>query len=287
MPEEKPEEWVEVGQTEWVEVGQTEWVDAVDEFASEEEIQQVEEPEVEEPVSIEEIIDDVIDAVEQPVEEPTEEVVEEQVEDIVEDVVDDEVIEDIIDEIVDNEVIEEAQQQVEESIEDLQEVVEEVVEDVVQDVVEDIQQVEETIEEKVEEIKEEVVEKMKEKVDEAQLSPEEAVTAAHVQFPNLSVKKIASIMKQVPLMLQTLGECESIDLQHLIVFANSEDKNKFANIASVTGFDVDPSDNENELLLSQNLTADAITIVKTILQLAQDGSEYGGSYKGWVVNGKE
>ncbi len=121
-------------------------------------------------------------------------------------------------------------------------------------------------------------------VDEALLTEEQFAERCLDLYPSIKENKINLIIKQVKVMLETIEVADSINLQHFAVFASVEDKERYANIAAIEGHHVLHSDNENELIILNTLDSDYIFLCKSILQLAQDLTEYNGLYKGWTVS---
>ncbi len=121
-------------------------------------------------------------------------------------------------------------------------------------------------------------------IDESLLSEDEFVDRCVSLYTGIKENKIRLIIKQVGVMLDTIDVSETIDLQHFAIFASVEDKERYANIAAIEGHHVLHSDKENELIILNTLDSDKIFLCKSILQLAQDLTEYNGLYKGWTVS---
>lgn len=121
-------------------------------------------------------------------------------------------------------------------------------------------------------------------VDESLLTEEEFLDRCINLYTGIKENKIGLIIKQVGIMLDTIEVTDTINLQHFAVFASVEDKERYANIAAIEGHHVLHSDRENELIILNTLDSDKISLCKSILQLAQDLTEYNGLYKGWTVS---
>lgn len=116
------------------------------------------------------------------------------------------------------------------------------------------------------------------------LTEEELLEQQVQQYPNLSRKKIVSISNQVQAMLEAIGKCESISLQHIIHFKDYDSLIRYSSIAAIEGYHYEYSeDKETELYLYSTLDCNESSLTKNILQLAQDVAEYQGSYRGWAV----
>lgn len=121
-------------------------------------------------------------------------------------------------------------------------------------------------------------------VDDSLLTEEEFLDRCINLYTGIKENKIGLIIKQVGIMLDTIEVTDTINLQHFAVFASVEDKERYANIAAIEGHHVLHSDRENELIILNTLDTDKILLCKSILQLAQDLTEYNGLYKGWTVS---
>ncbi|MGI6510037.1 MAG: hypothetical protein ACOX1L_05625 [Erysipelotrichaceae bacterium] len=121
-------------------------------------------------------------------------------------------------------------------------------------------------------------------VDDSLLTEEEFLDRCINLYSGIKENKIGLIIKQVGIMLDTIEVTDTINLQHFAVFASVEDKERYANIAAIEGHHVLHSDRENELIILNTLDSDKISLCKSILQLAQDLTEYNGLYKGWTVS---
>lgn len=116
------------------------------------------------------------------------------------------------------------------------------------------------------------------------MTEEELLEQQVQQYPNLSRKKIVSISNQVQAMLEAIGKCESISLQHIIHFKDYDSLIRYSSIAAIEGYHYEYSeDKETELYLYSTLDCNESSLTKNILQLAQDVAEYQGSYRGWAV----
>lgn len=120
-------------------------------------------------------------------------------------------------------------------------------------------------------------------IDDSLLTEDQFLDKCIVLYPGVKDNKIKLIIKQVGVMLDTVETSEALNLQHFATFASIEDKDRYANIAAIEGHHVAHSDKDNELIILNTLDSDKISLCKSILQLAQDLTEYNGSYKGWTV----
>ncbi len=237
--------------------------EVVEEEIIEPELEEIVFEESEEEISIDEIMQEVVLQAEQ---EHIEEVLSATMDDIPLEPIDlqpgdDETVLKVVDETVGeinliNDIIEslEDDDSVEESIEDLEDIVETAI------------------------YEEPVV------VDDSLLTEEQFLDRCIGLYTGIKENKIRLIIKQVGVMLDTIEVTETINLQHFATFESIEDKERYANIAAIEGHHVLHSDKENELIILNTLDSDRISLCKSILQLAQDLTEYNGLYKGWTVS---
>ncbi len=120
-------------------------------------------------------------------------------------------------------------------------------------------------------------------VKEEDLTDEELVEKYSQQFQPITAKKIGLILKQVRLMQQSIGDCSGITLLHYVIFDNEEEKNKYAEIAKIEGYEIEEGGNPNELHLINTLENNRLTLNHAILDLARNVGEFNGSYRGWAV----
>jgi hypothetical protein len=120
-------------------------------------------------------------------------------------------------------------------------------------------------------------------IDDALLTEEQFLEKCVGLYTGVKENKIRLIIKQIGVMLETVEAAETLNLQHFATFASGEDKERYASIAAIEGHQVAHSDNERELIILNTLDTDKISLSRSILQLAQDLTEYNGSYRGWTV----
>lgn len=137
-----------------------------------------------------------------------------------------------------------------------------------------VSDIEDIIDDEIEEIKEE------------DMTDEELIEYYSRQYPNISSKKIDLILKQIKLMQESVGPCDSISLLHYAIFDNKEQKDAYKAVAQIEGYEEEAADNENKLNLINVIENNRLALNHSILALASNINEYHGSYRGWAVINK-
>ena len=137
--------------------------------------------------------------------------------------------------------------------------------------------------EDLEEIVETAIHEEPIEIDDSLMTEEQFLDKCIISYPGIKDSKIRLIIKQVGVMLDTVDVSKALNLQHFATFDSVKDKDRYASIAAIEGLHVAHSDNDNELIILNTLDTNRISLCKSILQLAQDLTEYNGSYKGWTV----
>ncbi len=275
QPVEQPEEAVEQPAEEPVEE------EAVEEEPAEQPVEQLGES-VEQPAE-EEPAEEVEQETEQPIVQPLEEPAVEQL-DYIEDIVEDE--QPVADQPLPadpEELFGQPDEPVFENIVPQPEIEEQPEE--AAEVTEVFQQPAEEMAVPVEKIVEEAVEKPAEPVAEETkpaMSPEELLASLSQQYPEISVNKIATIIKTINRMRETFT-AEKVDIEHFIAFANNADRDMLANVFTVQGMDVKKNTEDLTLSVFNTLENNESELLKTILTLANDAVRYHGTYKGWAI----
>ncbi|MBR5049635.1 MAG: ribonuclease E inhibitor RraB, partial [Erysipelotrichaceae bacterium] len=145
---------------------------------------------------------------------------------------------------------------------------------------------EEPVSEPVEETREEpaaeaepVAEPVPEKVV---LSPEEMLASLSQQYPDISVNKIATIIKTINRMRETIT-AEKVDIEHFVAFGSEEDRDTLANVFAAEGLNVRKNADDLTLSIFNTMDNNEADLLKTILTLANDAVRYHGTYKGWAI----
>ena len=116
------------------------------------------------------------------------------------------------------------------------------------------------------------------------MSEEELTAKFAAEFTDLSERKIASIIKQLKLMLATIDpQTEYIRIQHFIAFDNETDREEFGYDAAQKGFNVEKANNDYDLYLYSTVENNFDDITMLIIQLAATSVDYAGKYKGWAL----
>ncbi|MGN1399658.1 MAG: hypothetical protein ACI4WG_06655 [Erysipelotrichaceae bacterium] len=131
-------------------------------------------------------------------------------------------------------------------------------------------------------IEDEIVE-----IDENEMSDEELVEKFSKQYPSITSKRISLILATIDRMIDAVGDCDYITIQHFIEFDDNKHKDRFAEIAPTVGYELEQSRKNKELSLSATVINNRLTIAHTILSLADSANEYYGSYNGWAVKSTE
>jgi len=137
--------------------------------------------------------------------------------------------------------------------------------------------------EDLEEIVETAIHEEPIEIDDSLMTEEQFLDKCIISYPGIKDSKIRLIIKQVGVMLDTVDVSKALNLQHFATFDSVKDKDRYASIAAIEGLHVAHSDKDNELIILNTLDTNRISLCKSILQLAQDLTEYNGSYKGWTV----
>ncbi|MGI6607895.1 MAG: hypothetical protein ACOX1F_02780 [Erysipelotrichaceae bacterium] len=155
----------------------------------------------------------------------------------------------------------------------------------INDIIENLEE-EDTVEESIDDLEETVetaVYQEPDKVDDSLLTEEQFLEKCVNSYNNVKENKVKLIIRQVDIMLNSIEVAETISLHHFASFKTDEDRDRYANIASIEGHRVIHSDKDRELVILNTLDTERTSLCKSILQLAQDLAEYNGSYIGWTV----
>jgi hypothetical protein len=103
-----------------------------------------------------------------------------------------------------------------------------------------------------------------------------------LQYPNVSIKKIVAILKQINYMKETVP-AENIEMEHIIAFATEEDREVLANLLAMEGVEVRRNPENLNLSVFNAMKNDEKDLIVGILKIADQAAQYRGSYKGWAI----
>ena len=134
---------------------------------------------------------------------------------------------------------------------------------------------------------EQLIEDEVKSIDESEMSDDELIEKFSKQYPAVSQKRISLILTTIDRMLDAVGKCDYITLQHFIEFEDEKQKESFSQISSTVGYETEPSRKNKELILSAIVINNRLTIAHTILSLSDNAADYHGNYNGWAVKSTE
>lgn len=134
---------------------------------------------------------------------------------------------------------------------------------------------------------EQLIEDEVKSIDESEMSDDELIEKFSKQYPAVSQKRISLILTTIDRMLDAVGKCDYITLQHFIEFEDEKQKESFSQISSTVGYEMEPSRKNKELILSAIVINNRLTIAHTILSLSNNAADYHGNYNGWAVKSTE
>ena len=134
---------------------------------------------------------------------------------------------------------------------------------------------------------EQLIEDEVKSIDESEMSDDELIEKFSKQYPAVSQKRISLILTTIDRMLDAVGKCDYITLQHFIEFEDEKQKESFSQISSTVGYEMEPSRKNKELILSAIVINNRLTIAHTILSLSDNAADYHGNYNGWAVKSTE
>ena len=134
---------------------------------------------------------------------------------------------------------------------------------------------------------EQLIEDEVKSIDESEMSDDELIEKFSKQYPAVSQKRISLILTTIDRMLDAVGKCDYITLQHFIEFEDEKQKESFSKISSTVGYETEPSRKNKELILSAIVINNRLTIAHTILSLSDNAADYHGNYNGWAVKSTE
>ncbi len=134
---------------------------------------------------------------------------------------------------------------------------------------------------------EQLIEDEVKSIDESEMSDDELIEKFSKQYPAVSQKRISLILTTIDRMLDAVGKCDYITLQHFIEFEDEKQKESFSQISSTVGYETEPSRKSKELILSAIVINNRLTIAHTILSLSDNAADYHGNYNGWAVKSTE
>ena len=134
---------------------------------------------------------------------------------------------------------------------------------------------------------EQLIEDEVKSIDESEMSDDELIEKFSKQDPAVSQKRISLILTTIDRMLDAVGKCDYITLQHFIEFEDEKQKESFSQISSTVGYEMEPSRKNKELILSAIVINNRLTIAHTILSLSDNAADYHGNYNGWAVKSTE
>lgn len=134
---------------------------------------------------------------------------------------------------------------------------------------------------------EQLIEDEVKSIDESEMSDGELIEKFSKQYPAVSQKRISLILTTIDRMLDAVGKCDYITLQHFIEFEDEKQKESFSQISSTVGYETEPSRKNKELILSAIVINNRLTIAHTILSLSDNAADYHGNYNGWAVKSTE
>ena len=134
---------------------------------------------------------------------------------------------------------------------------------------------------------EQLIEDEVKSIDESEMSDDELIEKFSKQYPAVSQKRISLILTTIDRMLDAVGKCDYITLQHFIEFEDEKQKESFSQISSTVGYEMEPSRKNKELILSAIVINNRLTIAHTILSLSDNAADYRGNYNGWAVKSTE
>ena len=134
---------------------------------------------------------------------------------------------------------------------------------------------------------EQLIEDEVKSIDESEMSDDELIEKFSKQYPAVSQKRISLILTTIDRMLDAVGKCDYITLQHFIEFEDEKQKESFSQISSTVGYETEPSRKNKELILSAIVINNRLTISHTILSLSDNAADYHGNYNGWAVKSTE
>lgn len=134
---------------------------------------------------------------------------------------------------------------------------------------------------------EQLIEDEVKSIDESEMSDDELIEKFSKQYPAVSQKRISLILTTIDRMLDAVGKCNYITLQHFIEFEDEKQKESFSQISSTVGYETEPSRKNKELILSAIVINNRLTIAHTILSLSDNAADYHGNYNGWAVKSTE
>ena len=233
-----------------------------------------------------EVVEDEVES--EVVDEPAQE---QTLEEVVEEVIAEEIAEPMVEEVEDiiEPVTEAAEEESEIVVEDNEEVVEEPIEE--SEIVEEktLEETEEVVDNEPEEVEELVEETMEEIVEEEPSTEmEPAVVEEPVEeYSAVSDRKKTAIRNQIQVMLDSMEDIESIDLQHYIVFPNAESSDACLAELEDCGYEIEVDNEGTEVNLTKHAELNYDSLEKEILSLAQVAAIHTGVYKGWAVKVNE
>ena len=134
---------------------------------------------------------------------------------------------------------------------------------------------------------EQLIEDEVKSIDESEMSDDELIEKFSKQYPAVSQKRISLILTTIDRMLDAVGKCDYITLQHFMEFEDEKQKESFSQISSTVGYETEPSRKNKELILSAIVINNRLTIAHTILSLSDNAADYHGNYNGWAVKSTE
>ncbi len=97
---------------------------------------------------------------------------------------------------------------------------------------------------------EQLIEDEVKSIDESEMSDDELIEKFSKQYPAVSQKRISLILTTIDRMLDAVGKCDYITLQHFVEFEDEKQKESFSQISSTVGYETEPSRKNKELILS-------------------------------------
>ncbi len=108
---------------------------------------------------------------------------------------------------------------------------------------------------------EQLIEDEVKSIDESEMSDDELIEKFSKQYPAVSQKRISLILTTIDRMLDAVGKCDYITLQHFIEFEDEKQKESFSQISSTVGYETEPSRKNKELILSAIVINNRLTII--------------------------